>query len=77
MDVLVFILEDTHRYKVAMERTFLIKLVVSMSTSVSWLNDWIAPRYPMPLYKNFGEDMTSTTWKDAHDMSYPSICSYR
>lgn len=56
-------------------QTFFNRFVVNIKTSVSWVNDWMAPRYPTLLRWVFGDDITSTTWKEAQLMSYPSMSS--
>ena len=43
------------------ERSFLRRLVASISTSVSVLKLWTAPRYPTRFWWYLGEDMTSRT----------------
>ena len=53
-----------------------MRLVVSMRTSVSGLNDKDAARYPIVFSLNVDEDITSITWNEAHENSYPYICSY-
>jgi len=47
-----------------------------MRTSVSGLNDNDAARYPIVFSLKVDEDITSITWNDAHENSYPYICSY-
>lgn len=46
-----------------------------MRTSVSGLNDNDAARYPIVFSLKVDEDMTSITWNEAHENSYPYICS--
>lgn len=54
-------------------RTFLIKLVANIRTSVSGRKLWTAARYPMRFCWYLAEDMTSRTLKEAQDMSWPII----
>lgn len=54
-------------------RTFLIRLVASIKTSVSGRKLWTAARYPMRFCWYLDEDMTSRTLKEAQDMSWPII----
>ena len=46
-----------------------------MRTSVSGLNDNDAARYPIVFSLNVDEDITSITWNEAHENSYPYICN--
>jgi hypothetical protein len=50
-----------NQLSLAMQHTFLMRLVVNMRTSVSGLNDNEAARYPIAFSLNVGEDITSTT----------------
>ena len=54
---------------VGLEMSFLSWFSASISTSVSLLKLWTAARYPVRLWRYFGEDMTSRTLNEAHDMS--------
>lgn len=57
-------------------KSFLKRLVVNKATSVFSSKLWEAARYPTRLWANFGDDITSTMWKAAHDMLYPKVWSY-
>lgn len=43
--------------------------MIKRSTGVESLKEREAAWYPIFLWENLEEDMTSTTWKAAHDMS--------
>jgi len=53
-----------------------MRFVVNIRTSVSGLNDNEAAKYPIAFSLNVDEDMTSTTWNEAQEKSYPYICNY-
>ena len=48
----------------------------SIKTSVSDRKLWTAAKYAMRFCGNFCEAMTSSTLKEAHDMSWPNISRY-
>lgn len=56
--------------------TFFNKFVANINTSVSGLKLCTAPKYPTRFWRYFAEDMTSRTWKEAQDMSWPNISRY-
>lgn len=50
--------------------------MASIRTSVSGRKLCAAPRYPTRFWWYLAEDMTSRTWNDAQDMSWPIISRY-
>jgi hypothetical protein len=56
--------------------TFFNRFVANISTSVSGRKLWTAPKYPTRFWRYLAEDMTSSTLKEAQDMSWPNISRY-